>query len=264
MFEVTVKNPTPTAARIALPYFVGKLRAVKGSDRMRIDLNTPRPYYQDESYFQSPYTWRVLNTSPLKQSIVNATRLKFSIPEAELSQFKVTIMCTDDNGSDVRNQLVFPVGTKEVWTTRQITDASSIVKDSITEQNVHITGANNEDFGFIPNLSYDVRHQVIQIHDRCTFCCATCRCYDILYKKPTPVLYYDEQYVPYAEVIMTKALEWITMPKEGLEQKTAMFSDKSKSLLSGFNANNIPGLAHKVDLGRNLFCSNTGFWWRKI
>lgn len=261
MFEVTVTPDEDNAARVTLPYFVGKIRAVKGYDKVRIDLNTARPYYQDETYFQSPYTWRVLNTSPLLKSITNATRLKFSITEAETEQFTVTVIGTDDNATDVRNQLIFPVSTTEMWTTRQFTDATSIVKSKPTDCNVVIEGANGEDFGFIPNLSLDVNYQVIQVSDKCTSCCASCRCYDVLYKKPVPLLYYDEQQVPYEEVIMTKTLEWITLPKEGQERKAQMFGEKSKALLTGFNANNVPGLTHKLDLGRNLFAPST---WRNL
>lgn len=264
MFEVSVISPEATASRIALPYFVGKIRAVKDSSRARIELNTMRPWYHNSEYAQSPYTWRILGTSPLATTITNATRLQFSIPEAEESEFSVTVIGPDDHATTARDTLTFPIGTTSVWTTKQFTDVKSLYKDKYITQNLTIAGANGEDFGFIPNLANTVNHQIIQIADKCSSCCASCRCFDVLYKLPAPVLFYDEQEVEYQEVVMTKALEWIQMPKLDGADSVNMFAEKSKALLVGFNTNNVPGISHKMDLAPNLFASWTGSGDRKL
>lgn len=263
VFEMTVK-PFDDTARIALPHVVGVLRGVKANlGRIRVDLNTPRPYYQDESYYQSPYTWRILGVSPLSQSITNATQLKFTIAEAEDELFKVVVVGPNDNAVEGRDQLNFAPGITELYTTMRFVDARSIVKDRILKSNVEITGANGEDFGIIPNLEFEARNTIVQITDKCLQCCNNCRCFDVLFKKPAPYLYYDEQPIPYPEVLMTKTLEWITLPKDGQEQKTLMYADKSKTLLAGFNTDQ-SSIEKKMDLGRNLFATYTGSMWSKI
>jgi len=260
VFEVSV-SPFDNTARVSLPYFVGVIRGVKSNiDRLRVNLLTPRPYYQDEQYFQSPYTWRILGLSPLSASITNATKLHFSIEKTESTQFTITIIGTDDNGSDVRDQIVVPPGTTDVWSNLRFTDASSIVKDTLTASNVEVAGANGEDFGIIPNLAFEARNTVIQITDKCLQCCNNCRCFDVLFKKPAPVLFYDEQNVPFPEVLINKTLELISMPKDGQEAKAQMYAQKAQGLLSNYN-NNESSVEKRLDLGKSLYETYTGSGW---
>lgn len=263
LFEITMKAADDDSARITLPFFVGKIRAVKSNNRERVTLNTPRPYYHDETYTQSPFTHRILGVSPLSKSITNATRLKFTIPVANPAQFKVTVIGPDDNAAEVRDQIIFPVGSKEVWTTRQYTDSNSITKDILTDWNVRILGANGEDFGVIPNLDFAARNTVVQISDKCNKCCTSCYCFDVLYKKTTPVLYYDEQMVPYPDVLMVKTLEWITLPKDGQERKAVLYSDKTKQLRGNFNKDD-GGITHVLDVGSDVIYSSTGWGEGKL
>lgn len=263
VFEMTVK-PYDNTARISLPHYVGILRGVKANmGRLRVDLNTPRPYYQDEQYYQSPYTWRILGISPFRASITNASQLTLKISDAEDEQFAVTIIGPTDNAAESREQIIFAPGEVEKLSTLRFTDATSIVKDFITKSDVKIIGANDEDLGEIPNLFYEARNTVIQITDKCLQCCNNCRCFDILFKKPAPVLYYDEQNVPFQEVLMQKTMEWISMPKEGQEKKTMMYAEKSKNLLQQFSKNET-SIENRMDLGRNLFTTYTGSMYGKI
>jgi hypothetical protein len=257
-------KPLDNTARISLPHYVGIIRAVKATQgHIRVNINGPRPYYHDETYYQSPYLWRVLGTSPLSQTITNATRLKFSIDEAETEQFIVTVIGTDDRASTSKDVITFAPGEMEKFTTRNFTSCSSIVKDVFTKSDVKIAGMNNEDFGIIPNAAFEARNTIIQITDKCLQCCTNCRCFDILFKLPTPYLYYDEQVVEYPEVLMAKTMEWISMPKDGQEQKTLMYAEKAKAVLSAYN-NNDSGVEKRVDLGANRFCTYTGSGWSKI
>lgn len=263
MFEITLKGSEDRMPRITMPYFVGKLRGVKDSSRNRIELQTPRPFYQDETYLTSPYTWRILGESPLPRSIENATRLTFTLTKPSPVPFKISVIGTDDRASEVRDQITMLAGAKSISTTRQFTDATSIIKDTLLEEDIVITGANGEDYGIIPNLQYGAVHQLVQVADRCVTCCVTCRCFDIAYKRIPTVFYYDEQIVPYPEVLMTKAMEWILLPKDGQEQKAALFGTKSAGLLTNRNADD-SGVSHKLDVSVDRMNSWTGFGYGKI
>lgn len=264
LFEITVKPEENNVSLLTLPHFVGRVRAIKEtSTKIRVELNTPRQWYHDDTYFQSPWTHRILGVHPLRKAITNATRLKFTIPVANPSLFNIAVIGADDRASSVRDLLSMGLNQREVWTTRQFSDPTAIVKSALTDFDVTITGANGEDLGVIPNLRYDARNTVLQITGKCATCCTTCRCWDVLYKIPAPVLHYDEQPIEYPEVLMTKTLEWITLPKDGQERKAVLFGDKSRALLTGFNATD-KGVTHKLDIGTDYLYSNTAWGSDKI
>lgn len=257
LFELTVV-PGANEQRISLPYYVGVLRGVKRNcNRERVVLNTPRPYYQDISYEQSPYTWRILGTSSLKKTISNATTLDISIPEAETARFVVTVEGPTDNAQKTREQVIFNIGDTAHETTNRFTDAF-ISKDLVTAANVTIAAADGTELALIYNDAFEALNTIVQIVDKCnTNCCAatsSCDCFDILYKARCPYLYYDETYVPFEEVLMQKTMEWIMMPKEGQEQKTLLYSEKSRQLATAFNSENM-SIEKRLDLGRNPFTS---------
>lgn len=248
--EITV-TPTDTEPLLSLPYFVGIIRGVK-ENRVRVVLNTPRPAYHDGAYEQSPFVWRVLGITPLAKTIENATTITLKISEAETTAFTVTLIGPTDNSTEDREQIIFDIGETEKITTKRFTDCTSIVKDSLTASNVEIVGANDEDYGIIPANAYEARNTIVQVSDKCSECCSSCRCFDVLYKKTAPVLAFDEQYVPHAEVLMTKTLEWITLPKDGQEEKASLFGEKARTLLTAYNHNEV-SVEKVLDLGRNKF-----------
>jgi len=252
LFEITME-PIDSNSRLSLPWYVYQLRGVKQNFlRMRIHLNTPRPFYQDDSYVQSPFVWRLLGTSPLIRSITNATTVNLSFTEPVTEEVIVSLIGPDDNGSNVREQITFAPNETTKRSTKRYTDFSTITKDKITETDLIVTDASSNELARVPNLDFEARNMVIQITDKCFVCANFCRCFDILYKKKVPYLYYDEQYVPDEEVIQAKTMEWILMPKDGQETKTQMFSEKARQLISQFNGDD-RGTEFKIDLGLNKF-----------
>lgn len=252
LFEITVK-PIDNSPRISLPHYVGIIRAVKQNfGKLRIHLNTPRPYYHDETYWQSPYTWRILGKSPLYDSIANATTLTLSIAEAEAADITITLSGKTDNASEDRETLVIKAGSTSIESTLRYMDLTGATKSTITSHDVLILDPNGNEFGVIPNKKFEAKNTVIQVTDKCFKICNTNRCWDILYKIPTPYLYYDEDHVPFEGVLMNKALEWITMPKEGQEDKTTLYAGKATALLQQLNQNEV-SIEKKIDTGRGRF-----------
>lgn len=252
LFEMSVQ-PFDNTARISLPHFVGQLRGVKlNAGRIRVDLMTPRPYYQDDTYFQSPYVWRILGVSPIATAITNATTLNLSISEAEDIAFTATLIGPTDNAAEDSETVTFEIGDTEKQTVKRFTDLTSVTKSALTKSNLVIQGANDEEFGFVANNEYEARNTIVQITDKCFKICNNCRCFDVLFKKPAPILYNENAVIPFEEVLMTKTLEWIALPKDGQEQKAILFGEKAKTLLTGFN-NDGGSVEKRMDLGRNKF-----------
>ncbi len=248
--------PIDNTARISLPWFVGFIRGVKiNQGRLRIDLNTPRPYYQDDHYTQSPYIWRVLGTSPLSTAITNATTVKLTFRQPVTEQVIVTLMGPDDRGADAREQITFNVGDTEKTSTKRFIDFTQIAKNIITDTDLEVLTQNDAVISIVPNSGFAAKNTIVQITDKCYKLCTFCRCFDVLFKRTTPYLYYDEAPVPFEEVLMAKTLEWISLPKDGQEKKAELFGLKAVSLLSGYNANE-RSETKMLDLGRNKFTTN--------
>jgi len=258
LFEISV-TPVDSNARISLPWYVGEVRGVKqnyGYGRTRIELNTPRPYYQDQVYLQSPFTWRNLGSSPLVRSITNATTVNLTFTEPVTKAVTVSLIGPNDNGSNDREQIVFDINDITKTSTKRFTDFNAIAKSVITETDLIVKDSNDVELARIPNLAFEAKNTIWQITDKCFVACNYCRCFDVLYKLPAPYLYFDEQAVPFEEVLMAKTMEWIALPKEGQEQKAVLYGEKAKQLIIQYNANE-RGIEHKIDLGINKF--NTAY-----
>ena len=255
VFEIAVA-PVDNNARISLPWFVGDIRGVKMNTwgRERIHLQTPRPWYQDDTYAQSPYTWKILGTSPLVHAVSNASTLTLRFNEAVTARTTVSLLGPNDNGALVRDQVIFEIGDTEHESVQRYTDLSTITKDTITPANLTVFDANDTEIAIVPNDGFEAKNTIAQITDKCFKICNWCRCFDVLFKKVTPYLYYDETPVPFEEVLMAKTLEWITLPKDGQEEKAVMFGDKARNLLVQRNANET-GVDKKLDVGRGHFAS---------
>lgn len=255
LFEVTVLVDVATS-RVSLPWYVGEIRGVRmNTFGPRVVLNTPRPAYQDESYILSPYTWRILGSSPLNSSITNATTLDVSFVEPVSETVIVSLIGPNDNGTDVREQLTFKAGEKIHRSIQRFTDLSALTKDKITQTDMVVVNLDGTTIASVPNSQFEARVKVVQITDKNFIVCNNCRCYDILYKKVTPYLYFDETYVPFEESLMAKTMEWILLPKDGQNDKANAFGEKARNLLVQFNGNE-RSTEHKMDLGVNKFNSN--------
>lgn len=260
VFEISVR-PLDDNARISLPWYVGEIRGAKQNTygRERIVLNTPRPWYQDQQYYQSIFLWRLLGTTPLKQSITNASTLTLKFNDPVIETTTATLLGPDDNGTQVREQVVFKVGESEKETVKRFTDLDTAAKDILTPSDLRLIDANGIDIGFIPNSAFEAKNFVVQITDKAFKVCNFCRCFDILYKKACPYLFYDETPVPFEEVIMTKTMEWIMLPKEDQDKKAQLFSDKSRTLLTAYNHNEV-SIEKRLDIGRSGF--ETQYRWK--
>lgn len=240
--------------RISLPWYVGEVRGVKRNwDRTRIQLNTPRPYYQDSQIWQSEFEWRLFGPQPLLKTIVNATTLDITIDDAEDENLSVVLLGPDDTAQVRREEVIFTPGVTAKTTTYRFTDLIAFTKSIVTKSDVRLVNSNSEIISIIPNLLFEANHQFVQIRDNCDINSIT-YCYDVLFKKTTPYLYFDEQPVPFQEVLMAKTLEWISMPKDEQISKTQAFAEKGSTLLQQFN-NNERSTAKRLDIGRNPFPS---------
>jgi hypothetical protein len=255
VFEVTVK-PEDSTAIISLPWYIGTIRGVRlSSSKVRVHVFDPRPFYQDAKYYQNTLEWKILGMSPTMAHVINATTLDLSIDIAETEEFHVYLKGATDSASDDLETVTFQPGELTKSTLKRMTQFTSITKDLITKSDVTILGGNAEELGIIANCEYEARNMIIQITDKCVTESNFCRCFDLLYKRPAPILIHEYTSTPYDSVLMTKTMEWITLPKDGQEQKAILYGTKSASLQTNFN-NDKGSVEKKLDLPTNRFCSS--------
>jgi hypothetical protein len=256
VFELTI-TPVDASAIISLPYYVGTLRGVKQNvmGRERVTLLTPRPYYQDQTYFQSPFTWRILGVSPIKQSVLNSTTVTLTFDQPVTAQVVVTLSGPDDRGENAREQITFGIGDITKESTKRFADFLQISKDIYTTNNLRVLNAIDSEIAVVPNTAYESKYTITQITDQCNEACNWCRCFDILYKRVCPVLFFDEDPLYGMEnVLMTKTLEWITMPKDGQLNLASAYGEKARNLLIASN-NDERSIEHRMDIGDSLFAT---------
>lgn len=251
LFEITVSKDDQTSHRITLPHYVGLIRGVKqNSLKTRIKLFDPKPYYQNNSYFQSPFAWRILGNTPLKRSIENATTVNVSLQQAESAIVIVSLRGPTDTASESLEELTFAIGEVEKESTKRFTDFSVISKDVITQNDVVILDSLDVEIAEIPNNGFTASNTVIQVMDKCYRSCVNCGCFDILYKIPAPVLYSATQEIPFETALVNKVMEVITMPKEGQLELAAAFKQKSDGIIMAHNAERNPGMERRIDCGQ--------------
>lgn len=248
--EITLKS---AAARISLPWYVGETRGCKIADGVKVTLNTPRPHFQSATLWQTELKWRIFGPQPLYASILNASTLDVVIEDAEIENLTVVLIGPDDTAQDRREELVFTPGIKQKTSRYRFTDLTAFAKDIITISDVRLYDSTDTEISTIPNTLFEASNLFVQIKDHCDSSVETC--YDVLYKKKTPYLYYDESPVPFQEVLMAKTLEWISLPKDEQISKTQAFSQKATNLLTQFNFNE-KAVSKVLDIERNLYTTN--------
>lgn len=250
-YEITVKPEDPTP-RMSLPWYVGTIRGVKWRNMERVQLLTPRPWYQDHKYYQHSYTWKVLGRSPLSIPIINAGKLSFEMPYPEDFQFTINVEGPTDHSSRDFESIIMPTGETRVTSVKRFTDARGIVKSALTTNDIKVLDNNNDELGLLPNCEYEARNIIVQVTDDCMRDITPCKCFDVLYKMPAPLLVNEYSTVDQPEALMNKTLEWIMISKPDMAQTTMLVGQKAAELLANSN-NNDSSVTKKLDVATNRF-----------
>ncbi len=259
LWEVSISPENQVPPRMSLPWYIGQIRGVKMNwQRERMTLNTPHVYYQNNEYYQSPFTWRILGKSPLMRSITNATRLDLTLGQNESAIVSVTIIGPTDTAAQTTETIVFPIGTRTKSTVNNFVDINSITKSTITANDISVKDSLGQEIAILPNSEYEASNTIVQILDKCMGTCFTCGCFDIFYKLPLPILYNVNQLIPNESALVHKTLELITLNKPDQMPLAAAYHQKADGMLANANANAAWGISMPLDLGNSPF--NTKYY----
>lgn len=187
----------PNAERIiSLPWYVFQVKAVKRAIGDNVRLYTPRAAFQDLAYAQTPFDIRVLDRSPLFQSLTNVGPLTLKLRKAATVAFSVTVRGPDDFGVDSVEDITFNPGEREHTTTGSYVDIKALSKSAQTSADVEVRDVNDEVVSIIPAGLTEVWCPRCQICDRNAVTTQQlCNTYTILFKKWPPFLSQDNDVI---------------------------------------------------------------------
>lgn len=154
---------------IALPYWVGEVRAMKEYySKNKIELKDMTPTYSYNSWGEIWRVWRLLRKSPIQNTITNAAvLLTLTLGAVEADNVVITVTGQTTTAKRVSEVLTIPAGQTVVNSTKNFIDIVSITKANTCSYDVTITGqdinANAVTFAVIPNDRLDSAYTLIDV-----------------------------------------------------------------------------------------------------
>jgi hypothetical protein len=188
LFTITVQ---PTTERITtLPYYVQEIRGARRAADAEVTLYSPAQYFRDNSGYQWPLTWTVMNKTPLMTDYTNHGKLTLKLRQAAKMPFKVSLVGSGEFGVEVREDVEFAVGDTEHETVevfRNLTRLGKSVK--FTNSDVLVYDISNSVIAVLPSNLDNVLNLKIQLVDAAaTNLNTVCQSYVILFKMIMPTV----------------------------------------------------------------------------
>mgnify|MGYP001559039046 CR=1 FL=1 len=219
-----------TNKEVALPSFVGELRAIRQSEDYRNDwkLHDIRPRYQNQAWNNLWRNWRVKGYSPFQIEITNAAPGLITVPIAD-STLEVTLV----GETSISNRAVETIVVDSVsqpWT-KSFIDLTSIKKNKITDYNVTLLDADGNELSIIYADQKSARYVIVDIslYPNLSACSDGSYVMEVLYKPRLPRMENDDDEFPvdgFDDIIVIKSKQLILEEQEGKEQRAILAHTK--------------------------------------
>lgn len=252
----------PNAERIVtLPWYVFQVKAVKRSIGDNLRMYTPRAAFQDLHYAQSPFEVRILDRSPLFQSLANVGPLTLKLRKVAATAFTVTVRGPDDFGVDSTETIEFNPGEKEHTTTGSYVNVLALSKSAQTSMDVEVRDVTNSVVSIIPAGLTEVWCPRCQIFDKNVVATQyACNAYTVLFKKWPPYLFDNNDVVfDSLGVVLQNAVAAARMSIRTDDQaikQTAIFRGDANAANSKANIHAMEGVSTKLDLRTSPYTSS--------
>ena len=163
-------NPSTVGAQtITLPPYVFKVRGARYADsRIPITIDDMRNrynfqwHYENETWYLKP---RYKGISPLARNIDNQSTVTLKVPVVEPIAFSVVVTGETDRANRVSETINFATTDLEKESVGNYLRIESIVKSRITQSDVTILDAEDNELGKVLNSEYQSHYSLYQIMD---------------------------------------------------------------------------------------------------
>lgn len=230
--EVFIRTQSDT--ELALPYFVGELRAMREAETQIpwsfIDL---RPRYHEYNWKHEWKSWRLKGTSALQLGITVATPPILKIPVSN-NDLTVTVVGSTVNAARVIEATVMDNTTIEL--DNAFTEINSITKNILGNHNVSVEDSEENVLSEITNDVLEARYVIVDV-SRYPWSGTSGDCFimEVLYKLKLKRLENLDDVFPvegFDKVIAIKALQILTEGQEGKEDRALLMDAKATRLIN--------------------------------
>lgn len=221
---------------IALPWYVGQLRAVRELDsQISWHVNQMRPRYNQFNWPDMWRNYRLKGLSALQVSIRNQSILTVSVPQIEAPPVVVTITGSTATSSSVSESLT--MNTLTVQTQNSYLDITAIKKNVVNQFDITVTNIDGLLVSTIPNNQLQAQYQIIDVSLAPWLNQTTGKLdhyVEILYKQALPWFSNDADEFPalgYDDVVVAKSIQ-LWYEQQGNAPLTVAFQQKSTMLLA--------------------------------
>jgi hypothetical protein len=226
---------TESDTELALPHFVGELRAVREQEsRIPWNLLDLRPRYHVANWKHEWNNWRIKGTSPLQLGITVATPPIAKIAVAD-DDLEVTILGSTTSQARVKETVTMDDTEKEF--TKAFTDIFSITKNILGDHNVTIEDSEENELSVIPNDVLESRYVIVDISQypyTTTVVDSDCYIMEVLYKMKLKRMENLDDVFPvegFDNVIILKARQLLAEGQEGKEERALLMDSKATRLI---------------------------------
>lgn len=252
--KVFLFNPDTdaNAPQIALPPYVFQVRGMRFHDsRNYISLDSMRNRYNFHFYAENDLWYlrfREKRRSPLSRTLTNRSVLKLSVPIAEDTEFKVTVIGQTENSYRVNETLTFSPGDLEKETEGNFIAVESISKNIITKYNVIVKDVEDNTVGMILNSEYQSTYKIYQIGDSDQFQLPeTASAVEVWFKYKLQPLKNDEDCF-LGSSRYDKAIFWKFMEHRSKKPEDALaFREKCAEAIATIEVNDKSGEREEID-----------------
>ena len=251
--------------QLALPAFVGELRAIRGtsSENYLREANWSfkdiRSKYVENEWKRLWKNWRVIGESPIQVEMTNAAPGSIITEEAD-AELVVTI--TGATSSSNRTSEAITMTSATMSWTKNFTDIFNIRKNKVSEYDVVIEDADENELSIIYSDQLEARFLIVDISE---YPEALYPCSDgsfiteVLYKPRLPRLENDEDVFPltgYDDIIVLKTKQLIAEDAPGEEQRAFLSHQKADLLLQQKIQDKTSVTKKGISFGRNPLLSH--------
>ena len=239
----------PDVGYITLPYRVYSIRGVKICDySLATELHGPVPAYGDSFYMAYNLRWRILKTTPLEESISEATTLKFTAYLPEAADVDIYMSGPTDTAARINEKVTLKAGNTSVTSVNRFTDLYLLEKSARTASDIIVTDGADKRVAYMPSHILEARNTLIEVGNTTPGVCVA-----VLYKPYLPPLIDDLDTFPepYGHALAIKVLEWLKIDSKDELDHAGALAVKSSSLVERISADSETGLIKPVRNKRN-------------